>query len=62
MAIIYDAFAALKDFETDLAGEHLEKLMTQKDNADLVEKIYQAQEKIDDFEYEEAEEIMKSLL
>ena len=61
-AIINDAIAALKDFETDLAGEHLEKLMTQKDNADLVEKIYQAQEKIDDFEYEEAEEIMKSLL
>ena len=61
-SIIKEAISALKDFETDLASKQLGKLLSQKDRVDMVEKLYRAQEKIDDFEYEEAVKIMEELL
>lgn len=59
--IVNEAVAALKDFEADFALERIEKLISQKDRVDMVEKLYRAQEKIDDFEYEEAVKIMEEL-
>lgn len=60
--IIREAIAALNDFETDAACQNIDRLLGQKDRVDMVEKLYVALEKIDDFEYDEAEDILRGLL
>lgn len=60
--IINEALKALGDFETDTACEKLKTLCDIKGNVDRVQKIYEALEYIDDFEYDEAERILKELL
>ena len=60
--VINEAVAALEDFETDVACQRLKRLLGQKNHVDMVQKLYMVLEKIDDFEYEEAEEILKRII
>ena len=60
--IIGEVIAALEDFEADAACQKLKKLLGQKNRVDMVQKLYVALEKIDDFEYEEAESILKGIM
>ena len=60
--IIKESIEALEDFEADIAMSKLEMLLSQKNKVDLVEKLYQIKEKIDDFEYDEAIKLMRQLL
>lgn len=60
--IINEALASLTDFEADAACVKIKTLLGQKDRVDMVQKLYTALDNIDDFEYEEAEAILRSLL
>ena len=59
---IKEATDLLSDFEVDAACEKLQALLGQKDRVDMVEKLYVIIEKIDDFEYEEAKNMLKTLI
>ncbi len=61
-AIINDALAALGDFESDAASAKLRVLCDVKGRVDMVQKVYEILELIDDFEYDEAEKALKELL
>ena len=61
-AIINEALKALGEFETDTACAKLKVLCDIKGNVDRVKKIYEALEYIDDFEYDEAEKILKEII
>lgn len=61
-SIIEEAVAALKDFETDMALEKIGRLLGQQDMVDMIEKLYMAQEKIDDFEYDDAVDILNGII
>ena len=60
--VIGEALEALSDFETDEACAKIKTLLGQKDRVDMVQKLYTALDNIDDFEYEEAEGILKNLV
>lgn len=60
--VIDEAVAALEDFEADVACQRLKRLLGQKNHVDMVQKLYVVLEKIDDFEYEEAEEILRRII
>ncbi|MBQ6814950.1 MAG: response regulator [Lachnospiraceae bacterium] len=60
--IIKKSIAALEDFEADDAAKLLQTIQSERVKVDLVEQIYVIQEKIDDFEYDEAAEMLKKLL
>lgn len=60
--IIGEVLSSLEDFEADAACQKIKKLLGQKDRVDMVQKLYVALEKIDDFEYEEAETILKGII
>lgn len=59
--IIKAALVAIGDFETDEACAKLKRLCDIKRRVDLVQKIYEVLELIDDFEYDAAIDILKSL-
>lgn len=61
-AVINDALASLTDFEADAACVKIKTLLGQKNRVDMVQKLYTALDNIDDFEYEEAEAILRSLV
>ena len=56
------ALSLLCDYEADDAIYKLKKLLEMECRVDMVEKIYTAIEKIDDFEYDEAKEILQEIL
>jgi hypothetical protein len=60
--VINHALALLCDYETDDAICELKNLIEMGCRVDIVEKVYTAMEKIDDFEYEEAKDILKEIL
>lgn len=61
-AVINEALLSLADFEADAACAKIKTLLGQKNRVDMVQKLYIALENIDDFEYDEAEELLKTLI
>ncbi len=59
--ILNEANTLLCDYEADKACEKIKKLIGQKDRVDMIEKVYIVLEKIDDFEYEEAQKMIKEI-
>ncbi len=60
--VINDAIACLQDFEADAACAKIKTLLGQKNRVDMVQKLYTALENIDDFEYEEAIDLLKAVI
>ncbi len=59
--VIEEALEFLCDFEVDSSCCKIKSLLGQKDKVDMIEKLYAVIDKIDDFEYEEAKEMLKML-